>query len=175
MVWKAVVGYEGLYEVSDRGEVRSLDRWVPNRHGTRSWRRGAIMRQVLLNKSGYPAVGLSKDGVQSLVKVHVLVAEAFIGPRPEGYVTRHLDGDPTNNRKSNIRWGTWQENSDDRTRHGRVPFGEACKMSKLTATKVRRIRRMLVVHTNAFIAAKTGMSNQQISNIKLGKSWAHLE
>lgn len=118
---------------------------------------------------------LCKEGGEKLVRVHVLVAEAFIGPRPFGMVTRHLDGDNFNNRKSNLAWGTHQENSDDMRRHGTVLFGVTHGSAKLTEAKVRKIKRLLHKHTNQEVANRIGMSNQQISNIKLGRSWAHVE
>ena len=178
--WRSVLGYEGLYEVSSHGRVRSLDRHVANRHGTVSLRKGILKKQVRIGRQSapggrYAAVNLCKDGVEKLIKVHVLVAEAFIGPRPAGKITRHLDGDNFNNHYKNLAWGTHQENSDDMKRHGTVLFGADHGSAKLTEAKVRRIKRMLRTHTNQAVAEKMGMSNQQISNIKLGKCWAHVE
>ena len=170
--WRSVVGYEGLYEVSSTGLVRSLDRYVPNKYGTKSLRRGQKLAQIRLNK--YPAVGLCREGKQRLIKIHVLVGEAFIGPRPSGFVMRHLDGNCLNNRVENLQWGTQQENADDLCRHGRQVRGEQVPTAKLTPAKVRRIRRLLQTKTAQAVADAFGMSNQQISNIRLGKHWRHL-
>lgn len=104
--WRPVVGYEGRYEVSDAGDVRSL------------LRGGRMLSRNRLSM-GYRSVRLTKTGVPPLeVKVHRLVLEAFVGPLPEGMVTRHLDGDHLNNELSNLAYGTYAENAQDTVRHG---------------------------------------------------------
>lgn len=115
--WRPVVGYEGLYEVSSHGEVRSVDRVIQGPHGPARLR-GKIRRQGL-GRGGYKHVGVSKDGVARTIKVHTLVLEAFHGPRPfEDALCRHLDGDCQNNHVSNLQWGTAKENLEDSIRHG---------------------------------------------------------
>lgn len=109
--WRPVVGYEGIYEVSDLGRVRSLPRrLVPN------------MRLMTLMEAGggHLRVCLSRgDGTWVLRYVHALVAEAWHGPRPTArHEVCHNDGDPKNNVASNLRWGTRSDNMWDRVRHG---------------------------------------------------------
>jgi hypothetical protein len=109
--WKPVVGYEGLYEVSDHGRVRSLN--------SRRARAGHpfVLRPTPI-PSGYLTVKLYRSGAPRQTRsVHALVAEAFLGPS-EGRVVRHLDGSRTGNRPSNLAWGTLSENSRDMTTHG---------------------------------------------------------
>lgn len=109
--WRPVVGYEGLYEVSSIGRVRSVDRVVPDgRHF-----RGAMRACPI--QHGRRSVKLSRRGPKKF-HVHVLVAEAFHGPRPLGCEVRHLDGDSLNNCADNLRWGTKSENTMDQIRHG---------------------------------------------------------
>jgi len=108
--WRPVVGFEGRYEVSNLGRVASL----PNRQ--RPTR--IIMRQSR-TPDGYYRLNLCADGTRVRRSVHLLVAAAFIGPRPEGLMTRHMDGDPGNNRAGNLAWGTAEENAQDMLRHGR--------------------------------------------------------
>lgn len=108
--WLPVPGYEGLYEVSDRGRV-----WSAPRATTR----GGILKQSLSH--GYLVVNLTKRGVQKVHQVHQLVATAFIGPRPEGMETRHLDGNPQNSRVTNLVYGTHSDNMRDALRHGTHP------------------------------------------------------
>lgn len=107
--WKPIPGYEGYYEVSDLGRVKSLARVVP--HPTVP--AGEIpLRERILKQSPirYPAVNLSRDGRQKNVKVHRLVAEVFV-PNPEGYeVVDHLNGDTHDNRAANLDWCTREEN-----------------------------------------------------------------
>jgi hypothetical protein len=106
--WRPVAGYEETYSVSSTGLVRSHPR-----HGTL----GGILRPHQ-SKWGYMNVLLTQNSKPWTVTVHLLVARAFLGPRPEGMETRHLDGDPTNNHASNLRYGTKSENARDRIRHG---------------------------------------------------------
>ena len=123
--WLPIAGYKGLYEASDLGRVRSLDRIQRSRWGTpRQWR-GRILRPVATTSSGYLQVTLYSGGDspsrerQSVLSVHVLVLEAFSGPRPEGCEARHLDGDRHNNAAANLAWGTPEQNWEDRRSHGR--------------------------------------------------------
>lgn len=108
--WLPVVGYEGLYEVSDAGRIRSIPR-----PGTR----GGILRGDV-HPSGYPSVKLSRDGRKTHFVVHVLVVTAFRGPRPGLQECRHLNGDPADNRLQNLAWGTSAENKQDMIAHGRT-------------------------------------------------------
>lgn len=113
--WKPIPGYEGYYEASDEGQVRSLDRMtVQNR-----WLVGRVLKASRVS-SGYLAVTLAKDGQRTTRDVHVLVAEAFHAPKADAsHVVRHLNGDKLDNRAANLRWGTGTENQIDRIRHGR--------------------------------------------------------
>lgn len=173
MEWRAVVGYEGLYEVSSTGRVRSLPRVVKHWTGVDVHRAGCVLKPALNNR--YLKVNLCRDGAMRQRPIHLIMLEAFVGPRPQSQCARHKDGDALNNRIGNLTYGTFQDNSDDRVKHGRAPRGEGHAMSKLTDAKVRRIRKLLATQTNRAIAEEFGMSNQQISNIRTGKSWAHVK
>lgn len=111
--WLPVVGYEGLYEVSSHGRVRSLDRVVRGRSDSQRHIRGRILRTVS-SKTGHLTLALCG----STKLVHALVAEAFIGPRPTGLDICHGNGVPTDNRPENLRYGTRSENQFDRVTHG---------------------------------------------------------
>ena len=113
--WRAAIGFEGRYEVSDLGRVRSLPR--PRV-------RAARLLAANPGDNGYPIVSLRRDGQGHSRRVHVLVAEAFIGPRPPGQVIRHLDGDSLNNSLTNLAYGTPSENIKDQVRHGTHPFAK---------------------------------------------------
>jgi len=101
--WRDVIGYEGLYKVSDDGQVLGL-------------KRGKVLRPATL-RSGHLIVALSKDGVMYSQTVHRLMMEAFNGPA-NGRVTRHLDGNPKNNTLENLKYGTISENVRDSIKHG---------------------------------------------------------
>lgn len=119
--WKPVLGYEGTYEISDHGNLRSVTREVPHaRFGTAVINGKDI--KLKTHKDGYWVATLHKDGARKNRMAHVLVLEAFVGPRPEGMETRHLDGNPKNNRLENICWGTPVENAADKKRHGTEPW-----------------------------------------------------
>jgi len=115
--WRPVVGYEGLYEVSDAGRVRSVDRYV-ERTGRPVRLRGVLMKLQRAQAGGYWTVAMCQGGLQRTHTVHSLVMQAFVGPRPDGMEVRHLDGDPTNSRLSNLAYGVPSENALDRVRHG---------------------------------------------------------
>lgn len=103
-----MLGYEGLYRVSDEGQI-----WSAPRATTR----GGLLK-LYPDKRGYPWVTLTRDGAQKRRSVHQLVAEAFIGPRPDGLEVRHKDGDHRNARANNLEYGTHAENMQDMVRHG---------------------------------------------------------
>ena len=117
-IWRPVVGYEGLYEVSDQGRVRSLDREVPHPRYGRQRIAGRLLSTRRRTNPPYFAVSLLRLGKQTTCRVHVLVLEAFAGPRPAGMVARHLNGDSYDNRAANLRWDSQSENCRDRARHG---------------------------------------------------------
>lgn len=109
--WRPVVGFEGRLEVSDRGNVASLP--VSSRHFR------IVLRQKTEPQKGYRVVNPMVGGRRFNRRVHILVAEAFLGPRPAGAHIRHLDGNPANNMLENLQYGTPSENVADTIRHGR--------------------------------------------------------
>ena len=123
-IWKAVPGWEGYYEVSNLGHVRSLRRQVRIRR--RSGISTVWYQSVLLKPGGkrYLRVALAKNGRVFHESVHVLVAVAFKGPRPKGKTVNHEDGNKLNNRASNLEWKTHQEQVDHAKSLGLWPIGD---------------------------------------------------
>lgn len=120
--WKAIPGYEGAYEVSDDGQVRSVARWTRIGYGEGYLRHHkAMARSLSVDRAGYHRVTLKLNGVRRNHLVHHLVLEAFVGPRASGQECRHLNGVPNDNRLENLQWGTSSENSYDVVRHGHHP------------------------------------------------------
>ena len=116
--WKPVVSYEGLYEVSDQGSVRSLDRIVKHGRNGQRLRAGAEKKQVSV-KDGYLAVSLCKDGVEKQRKVHILVAEAFLDERPQwSTMVNHKNKVVTDNSVSNLEWS----NNGHNKRHANAKY-----------------------------------------------------
>ena len=111
--WLAIPGYEGSYEVSNDGQVRSLDR--TNARGVSL--RGQVI-STPLNDEGYPKVNLNRDGHRVHRSVHTLVMLAFVGPRPADLEVLHKDGNPAHNQLANLSYGTRSENVQDSIAHG---------------------------------------------------------
>lgn len=114
--WRDVVGYEGYYQVSNFGRVRSVDRVVPGRWGPTKLR-GKINSQSV-NSRGYFRVIVSKEGVGKDIYVHRLVAAAWIGPCPDGQQVRHGPNGRFDNSISNLCYGTPSEDGLDKRRDG---------------------------------------------------------
>lgn len=134
--WRSVVGYVGLYEVSDLGRVRSLHHYSRVLAGGRQ-------------PSGRRYVSLYRDKTATTRTVARLVLEAFVGPRPAGMVGCHNDGDCKNDAAANLRWDSQQGNCEDRSRHGthrsqkkqRCPRGHLLRAPNLSASAAQRGRR----------------------------------
>jgi hypothetical protein len=115
--WRAVPGYDGRYEVSDRGRVRSCDFTSVTKAGVRKRIRGRVLRQNA-GSHGYPTVVLHLNGQRTFC-VHRLVASLFLpDPSPGQTYVCHNDGDKLNATATNLRWDTPSANSLDKRRHG---------------------------------------------------------
>lgn len=151
--WKSVVGFEGLYEVSDRGRIRSLKQ-----------KPIVIMRQK--NNSFYREVKLRKNNRSFMRYIHRLVLEAFRGSCPARMECRHLDGNRYNNNIENLLWGTKVQNQRDSIRHGTKPMGVGHVRAKLTRHDVRLIRSSQ--DTLRQLADEFKVSDRVIYRVKAG-------
>lgn len=169
-VWMPAPDYEGIYEVSNLGRVRR-DPTAPARPP------GAPGKCLIPSyTNGYAHVSLSKRGVITTHRVHVLVLRAFCGEPPfQGAHGAHNDGDPSNCRLDNLRWATPIENQADVDRHGRRCRGEEVYGAVLTEDQVREIRRRIEAgERNPPIANDFGVSISTIHLIRHGKIWRHV-
>lgn len=169
--WKDVPRFEGRYQVSDWGCVRSADRYVRTvaKNGTETERR--VKGQILApqkHTAGYLAVGLG--GRTWLIGAIVLTA--FVGPRPSKHQHAHNDGNRRNNCLANLRWATAAANSADRITHGTSGKGEKNSRAKLTAAKVKAIREDS--RSQQAIAKRFGIRQSTVSKIKLRTRWGHV-
>ena len=169
MNWRDIKGFEGYYQVSDTGLVKSLERTISYTDGRARTFPERILRPRP-DKHGYPIVGLVRDGYRWKGTVHTLVLNAFIGPPKDGEVGRHFPNrDPSNNRLDNLQWGTKQQNQLDRSIHGTGNHGARNGQSKLTEQEVCQIRQMN--GTLEEIAKVFGVSSATVSLIRRRKTW----
>lgn len=176
-IWADVIGYEGLYQVSSWGRVKSLPKeWIVG-NGTIKKHDGKILTNNL-NSSGYLNVSLYKNKKLNTSKVHRLVAEAFIS-NPNNYpLVMHMDDDPSNNYYKNLQFGTVLMNNQDRENKGRGNHakGEKHYLSKLTKEQVNEIRSK---YTGKYgeqikLAKEYGVTKYNINDIINKKSWKHI-
>lgn len=172
--WKPVIGYDGLYEVSSYGRVRSLDREVKhnNQEGMRTLK-GKVLTFGIY-RDGRHVVNLSRNGITRQRKVSHIVAESFIGPRPQNLCVLHEDGDCTNDHVDNLYYGTHQQNTLDAIRHKTALIGECNGQAKLTEDDVRYIRSQRGIMTQKSLAKIFDVSREQVRDIQLRKVWKHV-
>lgn len=155
--WKEIAGYEGLYEVSDLGRVRSLNY---NHTGV------AKILNPRKNSGGYLLVALFKDGKRNDMQVHRLVAQAFI-PNPLNLDTvNHRDEGKTNNAANNLEWMSMKDNINYGTRNKRA--GEA--LSKKVQMLDKQTGELLATFPSLMEAVRvTGINKGNISSCCKGK------
>jgi hypothetical protein len=137
--WRAIPGYEGLYEASSHGRIRTLR----FRNGCRNVLLAEPRQLRLCMANRYLIVGLYDVAKRRRTAlVHVAVAAAFHGPRPPGMQAAHLDGNKLNNCAANIGYATPRENTQHKKTHLTQPRGERCYNCKLTDADVEEIRRI---------------------------------
>ena len=172
--WRDVSGFEGFYQVSSLGRVRSLDRYVRHPAGGKSLMKGQL-RKLQLDRDGYLFVLFAKESCQKCQKVHALVAQAFIGDRPLNYDVNHIDGIKTNNCPSNLEYCTRSNNLRHAYKLGLSSTrGDKSHVAKLTSSDVLLIRqRFLDGFSNVDIARDFGVAPTTISSIRIGNSWSH--
>ena len=164
-MWKPIAGYEGLYEVSDDGRVRSLSRTTG--------KEATILRQNFSGK-GYYAVALCKNGIARTVYVHLLVANAFVDKPDVSHrlVVNHKDGDKTNNCANNLEWVSYSENNSHAYNTGLKQKGALFYNAKLSDSQVAEIKANGKCTTYEAIAQKYGVTKATIRDILIGKTWA---
>lgn len=174
--WKDIIGYEG-YQASNYGRIRSKDRVIKLiRKGNRVVRhlKGRILKPAPHSiEHPYPYF---QAGAGRTLGVHQAVALAFHGKKPLGCYACHKDGNPENNYKENIYWGTPKQNQQDRFSHGRGGCGEQHSQAKLTEDDVRDIRRRLAMgEKQKDIGAIYGITQSSVSFVKSNRNWGHTQ
>lgn len=167
MIWKPVLGFEGLYEVSEHGDVRKL---VWNKND--KLRAGSLLVPSLAR--GYKMVVLFANGKRAFRKIHRLVCEAFHGPGGDRQAA-HADCNKLNNHYSNLRWATPQENTDDNFKNGLSFVGAKNPRCLLSEEDVLRIREASLFGAVGHDLAKVyGVHPSTIYSIVKRKIWSHV-
>lgn len=145
--------------------ARWCEKYTVREDGT-VWRGGKMLKATP-NKDGYLTVSLCKEGEAKTFYVHDLVAEAFIGPKPEGEQVRHKDGVPGNCLADNLEYGSRSENQMDRMRHGTDCRNEKHGAFRLSSDQVRELRES--DETDRQAADRLGVSPSLVNRIRNGK------
>lgn len=171
-----IPGYEGMYEISDLGKVRSIDRVVKARKGKDTYQRmsyGKIIQPFFTNY-GYLSVKLNKDGQRTAHRINRLVLNAFVGPRPD-MASNHINAIPTDNRLCNLEWVTLKGNRMHFINNFRTVERMGC-FHKLSVDQVKEIislrksTRMTILQ----IADRYGVSRSQVQRIVTGAQWQQI-
>lgn len=170
-VWQDIPGYEGKYQASNCGCIKSLKRFVKNSANGKTYSERIVPERILkagrFAKSGHLSVVLEKGKPGK--PVHHIIMETFVGETPQGMEIRHLNGDPTDNRLSNLAFGSRTDNILDVFRQGRA-------WRKVNVSDVLKIRwRLSCGEKGADIARSMGISPSIVSRIKTGKTFSWLD
>jgi hypothetical protein len=171
--WRAVLGFEGDYEISSYGNVRALT--YRNGTGAHVLPEPKPVAQSLTRR-GYMDVRLWRAGRAYHRLVHRLVLEAFVGPSPEGHEAAHLDGSRTNNQPHNLAWASRPDNHRHKLGHGTAQRGERSPTARLTEEQARAV---IVAwkqggQSKVGIARELGVSVHSVYQITAGTGWKHL-
>lgn len=156
--WKNIENYP-QYEVSDFGNVRRGSRYI------KPWRQGKYLK-----------ISFSNNGIVTKEYIHRLVAIAFLGkPVSEKLDVAHNNGNPQDNRLSNLRWATRSENMADCVKHKTIARGEKNGHAKITANDVKEMRKLRAMgKTFERIAANYPICRQTVQDAVYGKNWKHV-
>ena len=173
--WKAIKGYEGLYEVSDLGNIRSIGRYTPARSGSCKFQKGMVRKLSFIPKR-YVCATLSKEGVPRTFDIHRLVAKAFI-PNPDNLPeVDHKDNNKHNNRVDNLQWISRLGNAQKAVASGLQPRGDRCSNAVATEEIVLKIRKLYAttVPSQLKLEKMFGISRGAIWYIVNRKTWRHI-
>jgi hypothetical protein len=139
-IWKPIPGYEGFYEASSAGRIRSIERRVPIKGRTTRLYPAKVLSLGVRRDHGYYQVSLCKENTSVRCYVHRLVCLTFHGEGAPGMEVAHNDGNRLNNRDENLRWATTRDNIHDKKLHGTWRPGDRSPVALLTWDQVDAIR-----------------------------------
>lgn len=173
--WYDIPRYEGFYQASSHGRIKSLARIVPMCDGRKYRVSEKILKPAWDGK--YFHVIFSNSGKEYVELVHRVVLEAHVGECPEGLEACHNDGNSKNNRLENLRWDTHKSNMEEIGNFKKPDWatGERHGMSKLTENNVREIKKRLKDGENhRHIAKDFNVTETAIRGIRSGRNWSHV-
>jgi hypothetical protein len=165
--WKKIEGYEGIYEVSNKGRCRSLDRVAVDKNGLQRTLKGRML-QPKAQISGHLSVHLCKNGQPKQLLLHRIVGFAFLQGHFDGACIRHLDGDCRNNSVENLSWGTFSENSKDMYHAHGKRVGLKSHFSKYTKEEIDAAVALKGKMSSSKASKITGISRRYISELWSG-------
>lgn len=175
-IWKEIDGYDGFYEVSNRGRIRSYKCQGPGNKKAET----PTLLTLKKEKYGYRRITLFDRGKRTIHLIHRLVGEAFV-PNPDGKPQiNHLDSDPSNNNAENLEWSTQSENIQYAFDKGRKKPNRGSEVvgSKLTKSDVLNIRKVANENGRFYgrskLADKYNVTENCIMQVVTGRTWSHI-
>ena len=158
--WKDILGYEGIYQVSDHGNIKKLPNYIMSKQKT---------------LKGYLSIRLNKQGIGKGFKIHRLVAIAFIPNSENKPQVNHINGNKTDNRVENLEWCTGSENIIHAVINNLKAKGEQIKSSKMSTVNILEIKNLLKGNFPCSeISERFNVSRGAISQIKNKTTWKHI-
>ena len=168
-IWKDIKGYEGLYQVSNLGKVKSLERVFVDKIGHRQHIKGRILK-LTPDYRGYLLVSLcDNSGKKKTLRVHRLVCEAFHENPQNKPEVNHINEDKLDNQACNLEWVTSKENSNHGTRNARIGKANAKALSKPVGQYTRDGKLIKVWQSTMEVERQLGFDNSSISKVARGK------
>lgn len=175
-IWKDIKGFEGYYQASSYGRIRSCDRYITEKTGKVNFLKSRILKNNI-GDDGYYKVVLQKYGKAYYFRVCRLIAQTFLensGNKPQ---VNHIDGNKLNDHVTNLEWNTVQENITHSIQSGLKPVGENSFNAKLKETDIIRIRYLYdnKINNQNELARMYNVTQVNIGQIVRRKSWKHIK
>ena len=171
--WKDISGYEGKYQISTHGRVRSLTRFVSTKGNSVRRVKGRILK-TFMDSGDYKRIPLlATKRTYKKFLIHRLVSLAFLRPVPNKNIVNHIDGNKLNNHYSNLEWCSLQENMDHAVKNGLIRSGERHPNAKLNHSQVARIREYINNKTfsESNLARQFNVAVNTINRLKKNGTW----
>lgn len=168
--WRQIPDFS-WYDVSSLGRIRS---WKPDRPSQKKARDKPKVMLTRLDRDGYPRITLQDDkGKKRVVRIHILVARAFLGPA-KGRLVLHKKNNRGKPHLANLEYGSYEDNNDDKYISGTHQMGENNSRAEVTKKQAKEIYRLKGKMTQILIAKRFDISRQAVSDIHRGITWAEV-